>query len=173
MRQCANVMGFALLALMTACAPTQEKAASVAPAMSGASATMKAGFEAQKGYGAAMPADPAAVTVADAAPQFAGMVGQNVKMSGRIGSVCQAKGCWMMLTDGEQAIRVKFGSDSFFIPKDSSGNAIAFGKLEAIKMPLAEAKHMAKDAGIDPDTVTEAAQEYQLVATSVVIEAKG
>lgn len=169
----ASFIGAAALLLAAACAPVQEKSMQSAPAMSGGSSAMKAGFEAQNGYGAAMPAEPTAVTVADAAPQFASMVGTTVKMSGRIGSVCQAKGCWMMLTDGEQAIRVKFGSDSFFIPKDSTGNAIAFGKLEAIKMPLAEAKHMAEDAGIDPDTVTEAAQEYQLVATSVVIEAKG
>lgn len=172
MRQIASITVIALIAIAAGCAKIQEKPiAENAPTISASG--MKAGFEAQKSYGAAMPAAPATQTVADAAPQFAAMVGQKVKMSGRIGKVCQAKGCWMMLTEGEMAIRVKFGSDSFFIPKDSSGNAVAFGVLEAIKMPLAEAKHMAKDAGIDPDTITEAADEYQLVATSIVIEAKG
>jgi Domain of unknown function (DUF4920) len=173
MRRITPVIAVVLVVLAVGCAPMQEKSVTAAPVASSANAAMKAGFEAQTSYGAAMPAEPAVQTVADAAPQFAAMIGQQVKMSGRIGTVCQAKGCWMMLTEGELSIRVKFGSDSFFIPKDSSGNAIAYGVLEAIKMPLADAKHMAKDAGIDPDTVTEATQEFQLVATSVLIEAKG
>jgi len=172
MRQIASITVIALFAIATGCAKMQDKpVAENAPSIQASG--IKAGFEAQKSYGSAMPALPATQSVADAAPQFAAIVGQSVKMSGRIGKVCQKKGCWMMLTEGEQAVRVKFGSHAFFIPKDSSGNAVAFGVLEAIKMPLAEAKHMAEDAGIDPDTITEAAEEYRLVATSLVIETKG
>jgi hypothetical protein len=121
-----------------------------------------------RAYGEEMPSEPAIVALS--AFDFAGAGDNPVKVSGRIGKVCQVKGCWMMLSDGDAVVRVKFGQDDFFIPKDSQGEAIAYGKIVANEMSLAESKHMAEDAGIDPDTVTAPQKEYQLVATGVILK---
>ena len=42
-------------------------------------------------------------------------------VKGRIRDVCQKKGCWMVLADGEFQMRVRFADYGFFVPKDSSG----------------------------------------------------
>jgi hypothetical protein len=121
-----------------------------------------------RAYGEEMPSDPAIVPLAKMDLAAAG--DQAVKVSGRIGKVCQVKGCWMMLSDGDAAVRVKFGQDAFFIPKDSQGEAIAYGHIKAREMSLAESKHMAQDGGMDPDAVTSPQTEYQLVATGVILK---
>ena len=50
---------------------------------------------------------------------------QKVLLEGKISDVCQMKGCWLMLSDGERAIRIKFENYSFFVPKDSRGKRCA------------------------------------------------
>src|SRR5512145_438918 len=49
---------------------------------------------------------------------------QKVLLEGKISDVCQMKGCWLMLSDGERAIRIKFEGYSFFVPKDSRGKKV-------------------------------------------------
>jgi hypothetical protein len=119
-------------------------------------------------YGASMPASPEPVALSIAMKTVADFIGKPSKLSGRVGLVCQQKGCWMMLTDGDASVRVKFGNDAFFIPKDASGAAQVFGQLEEIKMSAAHAKHMAEDAGQESSNV-QASKEYRVMATSVVI----
>lgn len=120
-------------------------------------------------YGAKMPATPTATPLAVALSQFSPSAAQPQKLSGRIGQVCQAKGCWMMLTDGDAAVRVKFAEHAFAIPKDSQGEAVAFGKLEQIEMSTAQAQHMAEDAGESSAKISAPQKEYRMMATSVQI----
>jgi Domain of unknown function (DUF4920) len=124
---------------------------------------------AQSDFGIAMPAGDA-TPLAVALQNVAANDGKPMKISGRIGEVCQAKGCWLMLTDDDSAVRVKFGDHAFFIPKDSKGEAIVFGNLETVEMSEAQAKHMAEDAGADPSTVSGAQKEYRITATSLTIK---
>ena len=91
-------------------------------------------------------------------------------ISGRIGQVCQKKGCWMMLIDGDQAVRVMFGKDDFFIPTDTTGEAIVHGRLEEVEMSQGQAEHMAKDGGGDAKAA-QAGKEWRIVADSVLIKA--
>ena len=119
-------------------------------------------------YGTSMPTSPEPVALSTAMKTVGDFIGKPSKLSGRVGLVCQQKGCWMMLTDGDASVRVKFGNDAFFIPKDASGAAQVFGQLEEIKMSAAHAKHMAEDAGQDSRNV-QATKEYRVMATSVVI----
>ena len=118
-------------------------------------------------YGAAMPANPEArrlsLALADAD------IGKAQKLSGRVGQVCQAEGCWMMLTDGDVAVRVKFADHAFVIPKDSQGEALVFGQLEQIELSEAQARHMAEDAGKSGAEVKGPQKEYRVLATSVQI----
>jgi hypothetical protein len=117
-------------------------------------------------YGEKMPEAPAALALAKALLDPAAL-GKPVKLSGRIGQVCQQAGCWMMLTDGDAAVRVKFGEHAFVIPKDSKGEALVFGTLEKTEMTLAQTKHMAEDAGQDPAQLTQGSVEFRVVASSV------
>ena len=120
-------------------------------------------------YGAIMPAMPAATPLTVALRQFSPGVAQPQKLSGRVGQVCQAEGCWMMLTDGDAAVRVKFAEHTFVIPKDAQGEAVAFGTLEQIEMSAAHAQHMAEDAGKSGAKITTPQKEYRMLATSVQI----
>lgn len=92
-------------------------------------------------------------------------------LSGKIGQVCQAKGCWMMLIDGDQAVRVKFGDHAFFLPKDIAGKALVLGRFERKEMTEAQARHMAEDAGEDPQQIEGAQVEWRLDARSVLVMA--
>ena len=120
-------------------------------------------------YGEKMPASPTPIALSAAMKTVDDFIGKPSKLSGRVGLVCQQKGCWMMLTDGDASVRVKFGNDAFFIPKDASGKAHVFGQLELYEMSVAHAKHMAEDAGTDSSSVKAPAKEYRVMATSVVI----
>jgi hypothetical protein len=82
----------------------------------------------------AAPAAPAAatifgqpITVADSTAlaaivqhpsQFSG---QTVRTEGVVTAVCQARGCWMQIGDGEQRVHVRMHGHSFFIPRNASG----------------------------------------------------
>jgi len=118
-------------------------------------------------YGAQMPAGEATI-IGTALGDVDTYAGKAQKFSGRITKVCQKKGCWMVLADGESHARVMFGRDDFFIPKDSSGEAVVYGTLSAKVMSAATAKHLAEDEGKDPSEAVET-REFQIIATSVML----
>lgn len=119
-------------------------------------------------YGTRMP-EGSSVPIAQALSDPGKYIGVEHKFSGRIAKVCQSKGCWMVLADGETHARVMFGHDDFFIPKDSTGNAVVYGSLEVKTLTEAVAKHMAQDAGQDPEKVTGETEEYSVTASSVML----
>ncbi|HET6962716.1 MAG TPA: DUF4920 domain-containing protein, partial [Terriglobia bacterium] len=93
-----------------------------------------------------------AVSLQEALQQPAKYQNQKVLLEGRISDVCQMKGCWMMLSDGERAIRIKFENYSFFVPKDSRGRKVrAEGRL--IQETLSEdmARHYATEQSTKSD----------------------
>ncbi len=123
-------------------------------------------------YGEPMPTGKAPIPLAQALINFESNPPElPVLVSGKIAEVCQKKGCWMMLTDEGVGARVRFGDHDFFIPKDSGGKALVLGKLSAVELSEADAKHMAKDAGKDPSKVDGPQPEWELIATSVLIVA--
>lgn len=91
--------------------------------------------------------------------------GHSMKFSGRITQVCQAKGCWVMLDAGGTGIRVKTGH-AFFLPKDASGTAVVFGELKPVELSAEQAQHYNAESGGG----IEAGREWQILATSIVIE---
>lgn len=116
-------------------------------------------------YGEPLP-DGRAVSVADAIADFDRYAGQARNFSGRITQVCQAKGCWTMLETDGAAARVMFGNHAFFIPVDSTGNAVVHGALTRHRLSPVAALHVARDAGHDrPDPEL----EYRIVADGVRI----
>lgn len=93
-----------------------------------------------------------------------------VLVEGKIGSVCQVKGCWMGFNSEAGDVRVTFKDYGFFVPLSVVGKTVqAEGTLEKVTLSLEDSKHLVKDGGGDPDTVTEPLVEYQMVASGVVI----
>jgi hypothetical protein len=102
---------------------------------------------------------------------------QSVTVEGKVVSVCDKKGCWMMLASGDHRLRIKVNDGEMVFPFNAKDKtAFATGKLEALKMSkeraIAYLSHLAEDAGesFDPATVTGETTIYQLRPTGVVIK---
>ena len=91
--------------------------------------------------------------------------GHAMKFSGRITEVCQKTGCWVMLDAGGTGIRVRTKHD-FFVPKDVSGSAVVYGTLEPVEVSEEQAKHYVDDG----NAAAKPGREWQIIATSIVIE---
>ncbi|MDZ7681781.1 MAG: DUF4920 domain-containing protein [Fodinibius sp.] len=95
---------------------------------------------------------------------------KQVVAKGKIKQVCQKKGCFFMLADGEREARITFKDYAFFIPTNTAGKKVVLkGTFNVKELAEKKAKHYAEDAGEDPEKVKGAQQEYSLVATSVKI----
>ena len=104
-----------------------------------------------------------------AASSPAAHIGKAGAYSGRITSVCQAQGCWLVLS-GEQGefARVLMHEHGFSVPKDARGEAVVYGTLSEKQRSAEELAHLAKDGAKEP-----AARELEIDATSVVIRNAG
>lgn len=99
----------------------------------------------------------------------AGSTSDPQKIRGEITEVCQKKGCFMVLTDGQNFARVTFKDYGFFVPKDSAPRkAVVYGELTSKTLSADQANHYEADAGRE-GRHTEAVTEYAIVASSVVI----
>jgi hypothetical protein len=77
---------------------------------------------------------------------------KKVLLEGKISDVCQMKGCWLMLSDGQKAIRIKFAGYSFFVPKNSRGKKVrAEGRLIQETLSEEMARHYAAEQSAHSD----------------------
>ncbi|MCC6621258.1 MAG: DUF4920 domain-containing protein [Deltaproteobacteria bacterium] len=91
-----------------------------------------------------------------------------VRVAGTVEKVCQKKGCWMVVRDGELEARVVMKDYAFFIPVDAAGQKVTIeGSLKVKVFTEAQAKHLAEDGNEDPSKVTGDKKEFVLTATSV------
>lgn len=99
----------------------------------------------------------------------------NSKMSAKVISVCQAKGCWMTLNleDGNE-VMVKFKDYGFFMPKDISGREVIInGKAFVNEVPVDESRHYAEDAGKTDEEIakiTEPKRTFSFEADGVLLK---
>ncbi len=115
-------------------------------------------------YGEPMPAGEN-IDIAAAAADPAAHAGKAQRFTGRITQVCQKQGCWVVLEQGGQSARVMAKDHGFAVPKDASGQAVAYGVLEAKTINEDHAKHLVEDDGAKAP----AANELRIVATSIEI----
>jgi hypothetical protein len=102
----------------------------------------------------------------------------NVKVSGTIDGVCQAKGCWMNIvstTDkSKESMFVKFKDYGFFMPLDASGTtAIMEGKAYKEETSIDELRHYAEDEGKSAEeiaAITEPVTELKFMASGVILK---
>ena len=97
------------------------------------------------------------------------------KITAKVNSVCQAKGCWMRLdlADGSE-IMVKFKDYGFFMPKDIAGKEVIIeGKAYVNEVPVKELQHYAEDAGKSQEEIaqiTEPEKTYSFEAEGVLLK---
>jgi Domain of unknown function (DUF4920) len=73
--------------------------------------------------GKALTAGGDVVTVSMAAEKAAELSGKNIKLSGKVESVCQTMGCWFVLQGDkpEHSIRISTKGHDIFVPKSAAG----------------------------------------------------
>jgi hypothetical protein len=95
-----------------------------------------------------------------------------VKIAGQVTEVCQAKGCWMILIDGDTYARVTFEDYGFFVPIETSmQRSVIYGQLTQHTLSGEQAEHFAQDAGAQSTLKLEGeVQEYSILARAVQLE---
>ena len=115
-------------------------------------------------YGEPMPAGEN-IAIAAAAADPAAHAGKPQRFTGRITQVCQKKGCWVVLEQDGQSARVMAKDHGFAVPKDASGQAVAYGVLEIEPITEEHAKHLVEEDGAKAP----AASELRIVATAIEV----
>jgi hypothetical protein len=96
--------------------------------------------------------------------------GRTLAVKGRVAEVCRMKGCWMVLTDDRQSVRVTFKDYAFFVPRDLAGKTVvAEGVLSRKTLTEEEAEHLAAESGAPAPPEGASLEEWSLVASSVVV----
>ncbi|MFM2268166.1 MAG: hypothetical protein RL757_1607 [Bacteroidota bacterium] len=100
---------------------------------------------------------------------------ENVIVTGTVGAVCKAKGCWMTIQSqaGAPDIFVKFKDYGFFMPKDIIGKKVAMNGYAFKEVTdVATLRHFAEDEGKSKEDIakiTQPKEEYKFLASGVVI----
>jgi hypothetical protein len=101
----------------------------------------------------------------------------NVIVEGNIVDVCQMKGCWMRVSDGEQELFVRFQDYGFFVPMNAAGHDVVMhGTAVEKELSVEELRHYAEDAGKSPQeiaAITEPETRVTFYADSVYIAGDG
>jgi hypothetical protein len=107
----------------------------------------------------------------EAIAELASIGGSPVQVSGKVTSVCQKKGCWMVIEDGTASARVLMKDHAFAVPFDGTGKqATVEGTIEARELSEGQVKHIEEDAGRDPAGVSGPRKEYILTASAVRLD---
>ncbi|MFN3939863.1 MAG: DUF4920 domain-containing protein [Chitinophagales bacterium] len=125
------------------------------------------------GYGKEITAD-AALDLVQFAKDKSTANGYTGKVSGKVESVCQNKGCWMKLDAGNgETMRVSFKDYGFFVPKDLAGKTVVVeGVAEVKAISVEDQRHFAEDAGKSKEeieAITEPKDELVFVADGVIV----
>lgn len=131
-------------------------------------------FTADQAFGDVMPAEIEAVSLKEAIANLGNESQATVKVMGKVTEVCQAKGCWMILVDGDTYARVTFKDYGFFVPIETSmQRTVVYGVLRENVLSGEQAAHYAQDAGAKTTLELEGeVKEYSLVASSVELQRK-
>lgn len=117
-----------------------------------------------------------ALTYSDLLTQMEGKEKVDAKVTGKVTSVCQTKGCWMIITpdqEGQPEMFVKFKDYGFFMPKDIAGREIIMEGFAFTEVtPVDELKHYAEDEGKSEEeiaAITEPETQYKFEASGVLL----
>ena len=102
---------------------------------------------------------------------------KDVKIAGKVTSVCKAKGCWMEVDNGiGKNVRIRFKDYAFFVPRDCEGQVVyAQGIARYDTTSVAMLKHYAEDANQSKakiDAITKPEIELTFEAEGVLFDKK-
>ena len=118
-------------------------------------------------FGAPLDADARSASLDALLDNPADYLDTSVRVEARISQVCQKKGCFMIATAGDKAVRISFRDYSFFVPTDTGGKTVTVtGTLIERVLSEKQAAHFREDAGSD---TIQAGKVYEIVADSVSI----
>lgn len=129
-------------------------------------------FRVDQTFGGEVPMEGGAVTLTEAISSLERGESEFVKIKGKITEVCQAKGCWMILVDGDTYARVTFENYGFFVPTETSmQRSVVYGQLSERVLSGEQAEHYAQDAGSQSTLELHGeVKEYSIVARAVQLE---
>jgi hypothetical protein len=96
---------------------------------------------------------------------------QPILVKGTVKKVCEKEGCWMVLEDQGEQLRVFFKDHSFFVTqKIKDKPALAEGILHKKVRSVAQQKHLLEDAGESARTIAAVKEDkvfFELEATGI------
>ena len=118
-------------------------------------------------FGAPLDADARPTSLEALLDSPADFIDTAVKVDARISQVCQKKGCFMIATTGDRAVRISFKDYAFFVPTDTGGKTVTLtGTFIERELSEKQAAHFREDAGSD---TIQAGKVYEIVADAVSI----
>lgn len=114
------------------------------------------------------------VDLATVLPKLASVDSVQAKLTGKVESVCQVKGCWMnVLGENGEEMFVQFEDYGFFMPLDCAGkNVVMDGYAYRSVTTVDELRHFAEDEGQTAEeiaAITEPEEELKFMATGVIL----
>lgn len=105
------------------------------------------------------------VTMADALSRPEDYKGMEIVLEGKVAKVCQNKGCWMVLDDGERDVRLTFKDYKFSVPKDCAGKTVrAQGAVFRETLSVKTVRHFMKDAGASKEELKKVTRPQETVS---------
>jgi len=151
--------------LLAACAksPAPAEAAATAP-------ETEAPAAAPQHFGVAFTVEevtPAGDLLSDPAP----WVDKTVRVEGRVTDVCQKAGCWLVITDDTNHMRVRTKDHGFFVDKGATGaTSQVEGVVVALPLNPDEVAHFASEStegAVLPENKVTGEFTYEIVASAV------
>ena len=94
----------------------------------------------------------------------------DVKIVGEVVEVCQMKGCWLKIKNGNDNVTVKMKGHKWYVPSALIGKKIVIdGTAEMKTTSVDDLKHFAEDAGKSKEEVEKITEPKK----EVIVEAKG
>lgn len=92
-----------------------------------------------------------------------------VLVRGRLSDVCQRRGCWTVVRQGDVQVRVRFKDYGFFLPTDSTGSeAYIEGVVKVVTLSEKDARHYESESRNGaPESVTGPVREVEFTASGV------
>lgn len=98
-------------------------------------------------------------------------VGKTVRVTGKVSDVCQKMGCWMVITDADQHMRITTKDHKFFVAKDGAGAICDLEgtvvKREANPERTAHYKSEQSEGAPMPEAEEAGKATYEIVASAI------
>ena len=101
-------------------------------------------------------------------------VGKTVRVTGKVSDVCQKMGCWMVITDADQHMRITTKDHKFFVAKDAAGASCDLEgtvvKREASPARTEHFKSEQSDGAPIPAAEEAGEATYEIVASAIRLD---